>query len=77
MKLSISGVKDNVDAELVLNAITEISNYNKVVIIAGDGDYACLIEYLLNQNKLEKLIIPDWEILFFTHKIPRIYYFYE
>ena len=37
----------------------EISNYDKAVIIVGDEDYACLVEYLLNQNKLEKLIIPD------------------
>ncbi|MBU4450875.1 MAG: hypothetical protein KKE35_06245 [Actinobacteria bacterium] len=47
------------DSELVLNAMIEISNYDKALIIAGDGDYACLVEYLLKQNKLEKLIIPD------------------
>ncbi|MBU4450433.1 MAG: NYN domain-containing protein [Actinobacteria bacterium] len=59
MKISTGEVKGNVDSELVLNAITEISNYNKAIIVAGDGDYACLVEYLLKQNKLEKLIIPD------------------
>ena len=59
MKIPTGEVKGNVDSELVLNAITEISNYNKAIIVAGDGDYACLVEYLLKQNKLEKLIIPD------------------
>ena len=59
MKLSISGVKGNVGSGLVLNTMIEISNYDKAVIIAGDGDYVCLVEYLLKQNKLEKLIIPD------------------
>ena len=59
MKISTGEVKGNVDSELVLNAITEISNYNKAIIVAGDGDYACLVEYLLKQNKLEKLIVPD------------------
>ena len=59
MKISTGEVRGNVDSELVLNAITEISNYNKAIIVAGDGDYACLVEYLLKQNKLEKLIIPD------------------
>ena len=59
MKISTGEVKGNVDSELVLNAITEISNYNKAIIVAGDGDYACLVEYLFKQNKLEKLIIPD------------------
>jgi len=53
----------------------EISNYNKAVIIAGDGDYACLVDYLLKQNKFEKLIIPDikkYSFLltkFFKHQI--------
>ena len=59
MKISTGEVKGNVDSELVLSAITTISNYNKAIIVAGDGDYACLVEYLLKQNKLEKLIIPD------------------
>lgn len=59
MKLSTGEVKGNVDSELVLNAMIEISNYDKAVIVSGDGDYACLAEYLLKQNKLEKLIIPD------------------
>ena len=59
IKISTYEVKGNVDSELVLNAIAEIPNYNKAIIVAGDGDYACLVEYLLKQNKLVKLIIPD------------------
>lgn len=52
-------VKGNVDADLVLNAMIEYSNYDKAVIVTGDGDFYCLIEYLIKQNKLLKLIIPD------------------
>jgi len=59
MKLPTGEFKGNVDSELVLNAIIEIPNYDKAIIISGDGDYACLVEYLLKQNKLEKLMIPD------------------
>ena len=59
MKISTGEVKGNVDSELVLNAIVEIPNYDKAIIVSGDGDYACLVEYLLEQNKLEKLMIPD------------------
>ena len=51
--------KGNVDAELVLHAMIEYSNYNKAIIVSGDGDFHCLIEYLQKQNKLFKLIIPD------------------
>jgi uncharacterized LabA/DUF88 family protein len=51
--------KGNTDAELVLHTMIEYPNYDKAVIVAGDGDYFCLIEYLKKQNKLKKLIIPN------------------
>ena len=48
--------KGNVDAELVLEAVSQKDNYNKAVIITSDGDFACLIKFLVNNDKLEKLI---------------------
>lgn len=51
--------KGNVDAELVLQTIIEIENYDKAVIVSGDGDFYCLVDYLIRKNKLEKLLIPD------------------
>jgi hypothetical protein len=39
-------VKGNVDAELVLHAMIEYPNYEKAVIVSGDGDFYCLIKYL-------------------------------
>lgn len=53
-------VKGNVDAELVLHAMIEYPNYDKAIIVSGDGDFHCLIDYLQKQNKLLKLIVPDW-----------------
>jgi len=52
-------IKGNVDAELVLHSMIEFPNYKKAVIITGDGDFHCLIEYLDKKNKLEKIIIPN------------------
>jgi uncharacterized LabA/DUF88 family protein len=51
--------KGNCDAELVLHAVSQINRYDKAVIIAGDGDYACLIKYLLRKKKIEKILVPD------------------
>jgi uncharacterized LabA/DUF88 family protein len=53
------GVKGNVDAELVLHAMIEYANYNKALIVTGDGDFYCLVEYLLKQDKLLNLMIPN------------------
>jgi uncharacterized LabA/DUF88 family protein len=57
--LSDGRVKGNVDAELVLHAMIEYSNYEKAVIVSGDGDFNCLIKYLRDRGKLEKLVIPN------------------
>jgi len=52
--------KGNIDAELVLHAAAvEYHNYDKAVIISGDGDFYCLHQYLSEQKKLLKIIIPN------------------
>ena len=51
--------KGNVDAELVLHTMVEFNNYNKAIIISGDGDFYCLVEYLISKDKLKKILIPD------------------
>ena len=52
-------VKGNVDAELVLHAMIEYSNYDKALIITGDGDFYCLVDYLRKNDKLLNIMIPD------------------
>jgi uncharacterized LabA/DUF88 family protein len=52
-------IKGNVDAELVMHTMLEMPNYDKAIIIAGDGDYYCLIKHLESENKLLKLFIPN------------------
>ena len=58
-KNGIIKIKGNVDAELVLHAMIEYPNYEKAIIVSGDGDFHCLIEYLVKQNKLRKIIVPN------------------
>lgn len=52
-------VKGNVDAELVLWAVKEMPNYDKAIIISGDGDFFSLLEYLREQGKLANLMVPN------------------
>jgi len=52
-------VKGNIDAELVLHAIIEYPHYNKAIIVSGDGDFYCLVEYLEKNHKLAKIIVPN------------------
>jgi uncharacterized LabA/DUF88 family protein len=53
--------KGNVDAELVLYAMKELPNYDKGIIVSGDGDFFCLAEYLAEQNKFSHILTPNWQ----------------
>jgi uncharacterized LabA/DUF88 family protein len=59
LELMNGEVKGNVDAELVLHTMIEFSNFDQAVIISGDGDFYCLVEYLLKKNKFNKLLVPN------------------
>lgn len=64
-------MKGNVDAELVLySAAIEFNNYDKAVIITSDGDFACLLGFLKEKDKLEKVITPTayYSSLFVDYK---------
>ena len=52
-------MKGNCDAELVLHAMIEFKNYEKAVIVTGDGDFYCLIQHWIENNKLERVFIPN------------------
>lgn len=51
-------IKGNIDAELVLWAMKDINDYDQAIIVSGDGDFYCLVEYLDQQKKLGKILAP-------------------
>ena len=54
-------IKGNCDAELVLKAVSDFYNkeFDKCLIITGDGDFGCLVEYMKDKNVLDSIISPD------------------
>ncbi len=54
-------IKGNIDAELVLWAMKEVNNYEKAIIVSGDGDFYCLAEYLEEIGKLGSIMTPNWQ----------------
>jgi uncharacterized LabA/DUF88 family protein len=51
-------VKGNCDAELVLQAMIDLGNYEKALIVSSDGDFYCLVNYLREKSKLECVLAP-------------------
>ena len=59
LELKDGRVKGNVDADLVLHSMIEYKNYDKAIIVSGDGDFYCLVEYFLNSEKLKRVLVPN------------------
>ena len=51
-------VKGNCDADLVLQAMIDLDDYEKAIIVSSDGDFHCLVNYLREKNKLECVLAP-------------------
>ena len=59
LELKDGTIKGNVDAELVLHTMIQLREFRGAVIVSGDGDFACLVEYLIEQRKMARLIVPN------------------
>jgi uncharacterized LabA/DUF88 family protein len=53
--------KGNCDADFVLQAVRDAyeNNFEKAVIVASDGDYASLVSFLKERNKLLGVLSPS------------------
>lgn len=53
-------IKGNCDAELVLQAVSDAYErlYDKAVLVTGDGDFACLVNFLNEKKWFEILLSP-------------------
>ena len=52
-------VKGNVDIELAIKVFLEYDNFQKAVIVSGDGDFYSLIKHLKKNNKLLRILTPN------------------
>lgn len=52
-------VKGNCDAELVLQAMINLNEYEKAILVTGDGDFYCLVNHFKKINKLGFVIAPN------------------
>lgn len=54
-------IKGNCDAELVLKSVDDFhtKNFDKCILISNDGDFGCLIKFLIDKESFELIISPD------------------
>lgn len=54
--------KGNVDTDIVfeiMKSIIEKENFNKIILVSGDGDYKKLVDYLIKKEMFEKILFPN------------------
>lgn len=72
--------KGNVDTDIVfevMKTLVERSDVGKILIISGDGDYKRLVTYLVEKNKLAKILFPNKNFASSLYKsLPSKYYDY-
>jgi len=54
-------IKGNCDAELVLKTVSDFytKSFSKCILITGDGDFGCLVEFLKENKSIETILSPD------------------
>jgi uncharacterized LabA/DUF88 family protein len=54
--------KGNVDTDIVfemMKNLIENTNFDKMVLVSGDGDYKKTVDYLITKNKFERILFPN------------------
>jgi uncharacterized LabA/DUF88 family protein len=60
--ISVGGIiKGNCDAELVLKTVSDFytKTCDSCILITGDGDFGCVVEFLKENNAINRIIAPD------------------
>ncbi len=54
-------IKGNCDAELVLKVTSDFyeKTFSSCILITGDGDFGCLVEFLKEKKSMNQIIAPD------------------
>lgn len=54
--------KWNVDVDLVfdvMHRLLEEDDFDKIVLVTGDGDYIKMVKYLIEKQRLKKILFPN------------------
>lgn len=54
--------KGNVDSDIIFQVMKRLylrENFDKIILVSGDGDYKSLVDFLIKENRFEKILFPD------------------
>jgi len=72
--------KGNVDSDIIFNIMKKLyqkEDFDKIILVSGDGDYKMLVDFLIGENKFKKILFPNKKFASSLYKkITRVYYDY-
>lgn len=54
--------KGNVDSDIIFSVMKRLhkdNDFNKIILVSGDGDYKMLVDFLIEERRLEKILFPN------------------
>ena len=54
--------KGNVDSDIIFQIMKKLykqETFNKILLVSGDGDYKMLVDFLIEENKFERILFPN------------------
>jgi len=54
--------KGNVDSDIIFHIMKKMCRrevFGKIILVSGDGDYKLVVDFLIEENKFEKILFPD------------------
>jgi uncharacterized LabA/DUF88 family protein len=54
--------KGNVDSDIIFHVMKKLylkEDFNKVLLVSGDGDYKLLVDFLITEKRFEKILFPN------------------
>jgi len=70
--------KGNVDSDIIFSIMKRLflkDPFDNIILVSGDGDYKMLVDFLISQNKFEKILFPNRRYRSSLYKSINIKYF--
>ncbi len=72
--------KGNVDSDIIFNIMKKMykkEEFDKILLVSGDGDYKMLVDFLIEEDRFQKILFPNRRFASSLYKkITRVYFDY-
>lgn len=75
---SVGKKKGNVDSDIIFEMMKNLidrNDFQKIVLVSGDGDYKKVVDYLIKKDKFEKILFPNRKFASSLYKKLTVKYF--